>query len=319
MKRGYNKMDYENLVRKFLKEKQSIGLSKESLYYYERNLDLFIKFLDNNTIEDNTFYDYQLWLSASHNIKKISIQTYARATKVFLRWLVKNNYIDIDLKKIQLLKAERGIIFPLQNQEISLLLNSFGSDVLGERNKLICMLMLDCGLRRGEIPKIKKSDIYYDSNSILIHGKGSKERMVTFGNTVMEQMHLYDTKNCENSTEYFFTTIKNTPLTKNAIKIMFTKLQKITGLERIYPHLLRHTFATNYLLDGGNLETLRIIMGHNSISTTQKYLHIAEQIKILQQKHLSHLDIMYNQDIKTVDTLNLILNGIANIQAKITD
>lgn len=99
-------MDYENLVRKFLKEKQSIGLSKESLYYYERNLDLFIKFLGNNTIEDNTFYDYQLWLSASHNIKKISIQTYARATKVFLRWLVKNNYIDIDLKKFNCLKLK---------------------------------------------------------------------------------------------------------------------------------------------------------------------------------------------------------------------
>lgn len=56
-------------------------------------------------------------------------------------------------------------------------------------------------------------------------------------------------------------------------------------MERIYPHLLRHTFETNYLLDGGDLETLRIYMGHTDISTTQKYLHIAEQIKILQQKH----------------------------------
>lgn len=313
-------MKYENLVGEFLQEKQSIGLSSESIYYYKRNLNLFIQFLGNNPIENSTFYNYQLWLSNNHNIKKISIQTYARATKVFLRWLVKNNYIDIDLKKIQLLKAERGVIFPLQNQEISLLLNCFGSDILGERNKLICMLMLDCGLRRGEIPKIKKTDIYYDSNSILIHGKGSKERIVTFGSTVIKQMHLYNAKNSENSTEYFFTTIKNTPITKNAIKIMFTKLQKITGLERIYPHLLRHTFATNYLLDGGNLETLRIIMGHNNISTTQKYLHIAEQIKILRQKHISHLDIMYdNREAKTIDTLDLILNEISNIQAKITD
>lgn len=70
------------------------------------------------------------------------------------------------------------------------------------------------------------------------------------------------------------------------------------------------------MLDGGDLETLRIYMGHTDISTTQKYLHIAEQIKILQQKHLSHLDMMYN-NANTVNTLDLILNKITEIQANI--
>ena len=139
----------------FLKEKKSVGLSEDSLYYYERNLNLFVEFLGGNDIDDDTFLNYQLWLNENLNVKKISIQTYARATKVFLRWLVKNNYINIDLEKIQLIKSENSIIYPLTNDEIELLFNCFDSSVLGERNKLICMLMLDCGLRRGEIPKIK--------------------------------------------------------------------------------------------------------------------------------------------------------------------
>lgn len=305
-------------VEQFLNEKKSVGLSEDSLYYYERNLNLFVEFLGGDDIDDDTFLNYQLWLNEHLNVKKISIQTYARATKVFLRWLVKNNYINIDLEKIQLIKSEKSIIYPLRNDEIELLFNCFDSTVLGERNKLICMLMLDCGLRRGEIPKIKKQDIYLDNYSILINGKGNKERMVTFGNVVKNQIQLYNSKNLENNTEYFFTTNKNTPLTKNAIKIMFQKLNKQKGLERIYPHLLRHTFATNYLLDGGDLETLRIYMGHTDISTTQKYLHIAEQIKILQQKHLSHLDIMYDENKPNeTDTLDLILTKIAEIQANI--
>ena len=305
-------------VEQFLKEKKSVGLSEDSLYYYKRNLNLFVEFLGGTDIDDDTFLNYQLWLSENLNVKKISIQTYARATKVFLRWLVKNNYINIDLEKIQLIKSEKSIIYPLRNDEIELLFNCFDSTVLGERNKLICMLMLDCGLRRGEIPKIKKQDIYLDNYSILINGKGNKERMVTFGNVVKNQIQLYNSKNLENNTEYFFTTNKNTPLTKNAIKIMFQKLNKQKGLERIYPHLLRHTFATNYLIDGGDLETLRIYMGHTDISTTQKYLHIAEQIKMLQQKHLSHLDIMYDKSKpNATDTLDLILTKIAEIQENI--
>lgn len=305
-------------VEQFLKEKKSVGLSEDSLYYYKRNLNLFVEFLGGTDIDDDTFLNYQLWLSENLNVKKISIQTYARATKVFLRWLVKNNYTNIDLEKIQLIKSENSIIYPLRNDEIELLFNCFDSSVLGERNKLICMLMLDCGLRRGEIPKIKKQDIHLDSHSILINGKGNKERMVTFGNVVTNQMQLYNSKNLDNNTEYLFTTNKNTPLTKNAIKLMFQKLNKEKGLERIYPHLLRHTFATNYLLDGGDLETLRIYMGHTDISTTQKYLHIAEQIKMLQQKHLSHLDIMYDKNTpNAIDTLDLILTKITEIQENI--
>lgn len=305
-------------VEQFLKEKKSVGLSEDSLYYYKRNLNLFVEFLGGTDIDDDTFLNYQLWLSENLNVKKISIQTYARATKVFLRWLVKNNYTNIDLEKIQLIKSENSIIYPLRNDEIELLFNCFDSSVLGERNKLICMLMLDCGLRRGEIPKIKKQDIHLENHSILINGKGNKERMVTFGNVVKNQMQLYNSKNSDNNTEYLFTTNKNTPLTKNAIKLMFQKLNKEKGLERIYPHLLRHTFATNYLLDGGDLETLRIYMGHTDISTTQKYLHIAEQIKMLQQKHLSHLDIMYDKSKpNATDTLDLILTKIAEIQENI--
>lgn len=80
--------------------------------------------------------------------------------------------------------------------------------------------MLDCGLRRGEIPKIKKQHIHYNDCSILINGKGSKERIITFGNVVKSKF-FYTIQKQRKSNSLPFTTNKNTPLTNNAIKILF--------------------------------------------------------------------------------------------------
>lgn len=86
------------------------------------------------------------------------------------------------------------------------------------------------------------------------------------------------------------------PCNDNAIKQVFAKLKKYTGIERLHPHLLRHTFATQYIVNGGNLEMLRLIMGHSSITVTQIYLHLANNIKLMQKTHNSHLDKLLGGD-----------------------
>lgn len=82
----------------------------------------------------------------------------------------------------------------------------------------------------------------------------------------------------------------------NTIKQVFQKLKKCTGIDRLHPHLLRHTFATNYLVDGGDLETLRLILGHSDLQVTSMYLHLAQNKRLLQSKHRSHLDYMVNNE-----------------------
>lgn len=81
---------------------------------------------------------------------------------------------------------------------------------------------------------------------------------------------------------------------ENTVKQVFQKLKKQTGILRLHAHLLRHTFATNYLVDGGDLETLRLLMGHSDLQVTMMYLHLAENKKLLQRKHQSHLDMIIN-------------------------
>lgn len=82
--------------------------------------------------------------------------------------------------------------------------------------------------------------------------------------------------------------------------LLTSKIKKRTGIDRLHPHLLRHTFATNYLCDGGDLETLRLILGHSDLQITSMYLHLAQNKQLLQSKHRSHLDaIILNERIET--------------------
>jgi integrase/recombinase XerC/integrase/recombinase XerD len=71
------------------------------------------------------------------------------------------------------------------------------------------------------------------------------------------------------------------PINTNVIKQLFARIKKSTGIERVHPHLLRHTFATSYIIGGGNLEFLRIMLGHSDYETTKIYLHLAQQTKML--------------------------------------
>ncbi len=74
--------------------------------------------------------------------------------------------------------------------------------------------------------------------------------------------------------------------------MLFQRLKISSGISRLYPHLLRHTFATNYIIQGGNLEVLRVLLGHSSISITQIYIHLATQMQLVNNKFDSHLDTL---------------------------
>ena len=283
----------------FMQEQQFRGNSRETISYYKITLNMFMDYcgrdLDIDDLDIMLFKSYQLYLSDSKNIKKVSVRTYSRAVRVFYRYLYFEDMIDININKLKLIKADKEVILPLTDYEVKLLLSSFEpATFLGERDKLICMLMLDCGLRRGEVVKLKLSDINKRNQTMVINGKGSKQRVVPYGKALKHQLKLYlslrNLQPCNYDT--LFLTVEREPITSNTIKMLFQRLKEISGLSRIYPHLLRHTFATNYIAQGGNLEVLRVLLGHSSVSITQIYVHLATQMQIVNSRFDSHLDTL---------------------------
>ncbi len=191
------------------------------------------------------------------------------------------------------MKANKEVILPLSDIEIKGLLDIYdNSSLLNSRNKSIIMLMLDCGLRLGEVVSLQLNDIDFVNHCLVVNGKGSKQRVVPFGSALSKQLLTYfDYRNSVSSaSSCVFLTKKNTDITRNTIKMLFARIKKQKSFSRVYPHLLRHTFATNYIYNGGNLEVLRVLMGHSTINITQVYIHLAAQMHLINDHYNSHLD-----------------------------
>lgn len=278
----------------FMQEQQFRGNSRETIAYYKITLNMFMDFcgrdLDIDELDVILFKSYQMHLDTEKDIKRVSVQTYARAVRVFYRYLYFEDLLDIDINKLKLMKSKKESILPLTDAELNKLISCFNMDIfLDVRNRLICQLMFDCGLRRGEIVNLKTSDISINNCTMLINGKGSKQRVVPFGQCTKEFILKYSSYvPCDSI--YFFVNNDGSPITSNTIKKLFVKLKEKSGISRLYPHLLRHTFATNYIYNGGNLEVLRVLLGHSSINITQVYVHLATQMHLVNDTFESHLD-----------------------------
>lgn len=148
------------------------------------------------------------------------------------------------------------------------------------RNCTIIALMLDSGLRQNEISTLLWGDIYKEY--AIVRGKGNKERFVPLGTTTRQYLQQYR-QACPFTSEYVFVTRRGNPMTNNAIKLLVQKLKRSSGIN-LSSHKLRHNFATNYCIDSlertGQCDafTLKILMGHEDIKTTERYMLLYRQM-----------------------------------------
>lgn len=302
-------------LKLFLIDRQLKGATDKTIINYESQVRYFIEYTGDIDINDITLQhlkDYLIHLQKreiypehpfikdkTDKLSKVSVQSYIRQLRIFINYLYKEELIDTDLcLKFRLPKAPKKVINILSDEEKQILLNSFTErSELQIRNKTIIALMLDSGLRRNEVITLNYDDVNLISNYILISGKGQKERLVPIGLTSKKLLIKYMKFRSlpEFQTNRLFIDKDKKPLTDNAIKMMFTRLRKKTGIDRLHPHMLRHTFATDYLINGGDIFSLQQILGHSSLEMVRKYSHLASSYVIANHKRLSPLDEMHKR------------------------
>ena len=262
--------------------------------YYQLNLHLLERYIlerygtleiDINVLQKRDFINYMTY-HKNRKIKNTSVRTYARAAKVFLKFCYNEGYLLTDItKNVKYPKPDNAVIFPLSSERVRLLEIEIQQHCLAERNLCIFHLMIDCGLRLSEVVNLNFCDIDFDNHILIIrNGKNNKSRLLPLPDSVLillnnynESIHrypgTYDFSDC-----VFLENDLKTRISKNAISILFNKLKSVDY--GVYPHLLRHTFATSFVLGGGSLEVLRVLMGHEDYNVTKQYLHIASQLQI---------------------------------------
>jgi integrase/recombinase XerC/integrase/recombinase XerD len=271
------------VISEFMLEQRVRGNTEKTLQYYEYVFVKFKKFCQCSFISEIDLplcKRYLLYLMEC-DINSVTVQSYVRGFRAFLSWLYSCGYLAENLSsEFRLPKAHRAVINILTNKEIDLLLSHFDtSTFLGARNLSMCLLMLGSGLRCGEVVSLACERVHLDENYIIVDGKCDKERIVPVSRDMAVKLSEYSAKRESNQKRQrcrmFFCTVEGNAITNETVKDLFRDLKKIDGLERIYPHLLRHTFATMYLENGGNIYSLQSILGHTSLEMVKRYLHMS--------------------------------------------
>lgn len=269
--------------------------SVDSMIYYRSNVLKFVEFIseqcpsgsvDCDILTRELVFAYLSRLRES-GVKNTSVNTYFRAAKVFLNYCIDEGYCSSDvLRKVKFLKKDNAPIIPLTQWEVDQIDSCFNFKTeTGLRNLCIIHLMLDAGFRLGDVLSLTFKGINFNLNYLTVKGKGDKFRTVYLCPKLKKLLFHYLIKYRAYAPEDdypVFVKIGSTePITETSVKMFFSRLKKTSGIDRLHPHLLRHTFATSFIIGGGNLEFLRLMMGHSDYSTTKMYLHLAQQAKML--------------------------------------
>lgn len=295
----------DDAYKDFIEDRKTY-VSDKTLEFYTDNISKFVAFCHDNyaavymaELPDSVLKDYVLYLRTKKKfeghpftpesdkaIKNSSVRIYTRAVKSFLNFCKQEHYIE-DYKKVKMPRNDARQIIPLYAEEIEKIDQTFKiNTMMGLRDFCIVHLMLDAGFRSQEVINLKIQDVLFDKDALLVvNSKGSVSRIVIMCPLLKSRLsrYIYLYRYGSAPTDAVFIQIKTKePINENVIKQFFARLKKKSCIDRLHPHLLRHTFATSYVMGGGNLEMLRILLGHSDYDVTKNYLHLANQYQILQ-------------------------------------
>ena len=216
--------------------------------------------------------------------RSYSVSTHRNAIRQlnsFFRWAHALGYTEkFTLEGLRPPRPDQKLILPLTDHEIVKVFETF--ETLSKhklRNGSVFALMLDSGIRRSEVARLKKSDIDLVAQTVRVYGK-KKERVVGFGTRTAELLSLYaghfSSKRPGAGSDHLFLTRLGEPITDAAVTGIFNWLKQPSGIRRINAHITRHTFATRFLQRGGDPFTLRMLLGHSSLRMVATYVRTAE-------------------------------------------
>jgi len=274
------------------------GLSKNTIQSYESDIfQLYQWNISKNKkrITEIKKFDTTQYISYlfSQNLKSTSVNRKISSLKTFFNFLLKKKLINANPFADQIM-PKKPVSLPksISEDDVVKLLDAPKADsLIGLRDKAMLELLYASGVRISELVNIKFSDLDLERNIIKVFGKGSKERLVPFGEDAAQCISAYIDERKKNkdvaSIKYIFLNNRGSKISRHAFWHRLKDYCLEIGLKSdISPHTLRHAFATHLLNRGADLRSVQVLLGHSDLSTTQIYTHIAKQrLSELVKKH----------------------------------
>ena len=283
------------LIEKFIDYLQiEKNYSSNTLSAYKKDLIEFKNFINENfnkyPIEHAEYKAIRLWIVelVNKNLSNRSINRKVSSLKSFYKFLVKTDTIGSSpLLAHSPLKQSKKIQVPFSKEEINSLLDSdsFKNDFRGVLQKTIITFFYFTGVRRIELINIKESDINMDSSTIRIMGKRSKERIIPMlpklKKSIVDYLYLRSQEFNKKNLEYLFVSRSGEQLSEKYVYRTVNEYFKLVSPKvKKAPHVLRHSFATHLINEGADINSVKELLGHSSLSATQVYSHTSmERIK----------------------------------------
>lgn len=264
------------------------GLSVNSVTNYSFDIQRLVNYLDKNQIDISPLTikeeDVQQFIySVAGELNPRSRARIISGLKSFFSYLVFEDYRkDSPMELIEVPKIGRKLPDTLSVTEIDNLIKAIDlSSNQGERNRAMLETLYSCGLRVSELVGLKLSDLFFEEGFIKITGKGNKQRFVPVGNSTQKYIDIYinEIRNKmainKGHEDTLFLNRRGSGLTRAMVFTIIRRLAEAAGIHKtISPHTFRHSFATHLLENGADLRSIQLMMGHESITTTEVYMHL---------------------------------------------
>ncbi len=272
------------------------GRSAKTAENYKLYLERFVEFTDNTQvgrITSETIRKYRLWLNRYKNDNDDELATITQsyhliALRGFLGYLSKRDIASLSPEKIELPKVSRKQVTFLHYDEVARLLDAIPLDSEdGLRDRAIIELLFSSGLRVSELVNLNRDHVNTRRREFMVRGKGQKDRPVFIGEAAAQRVEDYVTARIDNLPPLFLSYSRNNiastagdyrRLTARSIQRIVMKYARLAGITKhVSPHTMRHSFATDLLMNGADIRSVQSMLGHSNISTTQVYTHVTDE------------------------------------------
>ena len=267
--------------------------SKHTVSAYINDLEEFNKFLNINRVKLNEKLNYSFvrqWIVelSENGLSTRSINRKISSLKSYFNFLIAINKLNVSpLKLHRNLKVEPKIIIPFNEREMDKVFEIFNNNSGKlDRDFLIIEILYSTGIRRDELINLKFEDIYFEQGLIKVLGKRNKERLVPVLPNLLSKIKKYSSNNFIDS--YLFKSKNGKKISPSTIyRIVKKYFRQISSKNKISPHVLRHSFATHMINNGADINSVKEILGHSSLASTQIYTKIKVP-KMLNDYMLNH-------------------------------